>query len=278
MRVSRGRDLPRCSRPRRARCAARGRRVLRASPRGRRRCLRHSCRSPERCGLRRGPRDRVPARAQPDGGDHVGDVGTADDRGRPAINHPVIDLARDFVAASSGAINVPLRLALSSSRPLRREIWICGGRVDGRHLCLPFIIRSLHVLFTAGGGRRVCGPAHSTTLNLQTAGEESRLPVASIAVAVKECLPSFSFFALAGEVHGFAAFRSSLHSKVEPGSSEENSNLAFGFAVFRFGPLPLMVSGESASAASPVPPPPSLPPHRHRPPASPAAPVRRAST
>ena len=63
-------------------------------------------------------------------------------------------------------------------------------------------------------------------MNFLFAGVGSTLPASSIARTLKTCLPGFSFLYFFGDLHGLNGFLSSLHSKLEPASLEENLNLA----------------------------------------------------
>ncbi len=67
----------------------------------------------------------------------------------------------------------------------------------------------------------VSGAAVST-VKVRVAGVGSMLPAASIARTENVCSPSGSVPSACGDVHGANAAPSSLHSKVEFGSLEEN--------------------------------------------------------
>ena len=78
-------------------------------------------------------------------------------------------------------------------------------------------------------------------MNFFVAGLGSALPALSIARTLKTCLPGFSFLYFFGDLHGLNGFLSSLHSKVEPASLEENLNLTVVAWVFALGPLVILV-------------------------------------
>ena len=82
------------------------------------------------------------------------------------------------------------------------------------------------------------------TFQFRSAGDPSVTP-ASTARTSNSCFP-FLTLTLNGEAQGAKALPSTLHSNVAPGVVELNSNVAFFFLVFFFGPLSIFVSGPPA--------------------------------
>ncbi len=78
-------------------------------------------------------------------------------------------------------------------------------------------------------------------MNFLLAGVGSTLPATSTARTLKTCLPGFSFLYVFGDLHRLNDFLSSLHSKLEPFSLEENLNLAVVAWILALGPLVILV-------------------------------------
>lgn len=76
-------------------------------------------------------------------------------------------------------------------------------------------------------------------------------PAASIARTPSVCSPRFSRLSVSGEEHGSYSGLSNAHSNVAPGSSEENSTVAFGLRSYRPGALSIMVAGATRSGQAP---------------------------
>ena len=89
--------------------------------------------------------------------------------------------------------------------------------------------------------------ATASTVHVRVAGEASRLPAASFALTANVCEPFDSPVSTLGDEHGANSSASSLHSKVEPGSVEENSNDAVLDALVPEGPEMIVVSGGAVS-------------------------------
>jgi hypothetical protein len=97
----------------------------------------------------------------------------------------------------------------------------------------------------------VLGAAVST-LQVRVAGVASTLPAASLALTEKVCDPLESPVRFLGEVHVVKFPASSLHSKVEPDSEEENVNEADVLLTEPEGPEPMVVSGGVVSGGGAV--------------------------
>jgi hypothetical protein len=89
------------------------------------------------------------------------------------------------------------------------------------------------------------------TAKLRLAGVGSTFPAASLARTSKVCAPSASLAVVWGEEHGANEALSTRHSKLDPGSLDENSNVGVLFVVVApaAGPAVIVVSGGVVSGA-----------------------------
>ena len=92
----------------------------------------------------------------------------------------------------------------------------------------------------------VCGAVASTVIERE-AGVASTLPTESVERTSKLCSPSASSGVVNGDSQGSQSPASSRHSKLEPGSSEENSKVGVGSGVTPEGPESMVVCGAVAS-------------------------------
>jgi hypothetical protein len=90
-------------------------------------------------------------------------------------------------------------------------------------------------------------------LHVRTAGVASVLPAWSVALTENVCNPSESPVSAFGEEQAANAPVSSLHSKLEPASLEENSKLAELEVLVAEGPELIAVSGGVVSGGVPPP-------------------------
>ena len=90
----------------------------------------------------------------------------------------------------------------------------------------------------------VCG-AEASTLKSHAAGSSSAMPSALIARTSSVWSPSARSFTVCGEAHATNAPRSSEHSKVEPGWSDENVKPAVRVVMSDSGPVSIVVSGRA---------------------------------
>jgi len=100
-----------------------------------------------------------------------------------------------------------------------------------------------------GVGWNATGAAVST-VQVRVAAEASTLPAASVALTEKVCDPSERPVSDFGDEQETQAPESSLHSKLEPASDEENEKLAELELVTPDGPEAISVSGGEVSGAS----------------------------
>ena len=98
---------------------------------------------------------------------------------------------------------------------------------------------------------RTCGSPQSAArpsiVQVRLAGESSTLPAMSVARTSKRCSPSPRPNTVRGDAHAANAEPSSEHANVDPGSLEENSNVAEPSSVVPAGPASIEVSGAVAS-------------------------------
>lgn len=93
----------------------------------------------------------------------------------------------------------------------------------------------------------VAGGAVVSTVQVRVASDGSTLPAASIARTEKVCVPSESPLSAFGEEHEAQLPESSLHSKLEPASLEENAKLSELELVVPEGPAVMEVLGAEVS-------------------------------
>ena len=96
------------------------------------------------------------------------------------------------------------------------------------------------VIDVSGG---VVSTTTASTVHVRVAGDGSTLPAASFALTENVCAPDASPAAALGDEQADQSSASSLHSKPEPGSVEENSKDAVLEVVVPAGPKVIKVSG-----------------------------------
>jgi hypothetical protein len=117
------------------------------------------------------------------------------------------------------------------------------GRLEMCTNDLPTLVGSVLGCEEGGGVFVTGGRAVVSIVNAVLAGDASTLPARSVARTPKVCDPSLSELETHGDVHGWNACASTLHSKVALGSSDEKANFAAGLFEGLGGAVSIVVSG-----------------------------------
>ena len=105
----------------------------------------------------------------------------------------------------------------------------------------------LDAVVASGAESKVVSGSTVSTIQVRAASLASTFPAASVARTRRVCSPWASPVSVRGEVQACQAPESSLHSKLEPVSFDENPSVAEVDAVGPVGPESIVVSGATVS-------------------------------